>query len=67
MNILNRNCGWLRWSNRIVGRGNSRCRDEFLESGGGKYEKKVIRGVAGITVVREGCRAGPKEYRQAEE
>jgi formate dehydrogenase major subunit len=33
MNILNGNCGRLRWSNRIVRRGNGRCHDEFLEPG----------------------------------
>src|SRR5215469_15762841 len=66
MNILDGNCRWLRWSNRIVRRGNGRCHDEFLEPRRRKYEEIVILDIAGIAeLVRDVARgqesiAGPK-------
>src|SRR5215472_5894957 len=49
MNILNGNCRWLRWSNRIVGSRNRSRHHELLEPRRRKYEEKLILDIAGIT------------------
>jgi hypothetical protein len=57
MDVPNRSCWWLGWSNCIVRCGNRRHPQKLLESGGREQQEIVVLDVAGIAqLVRDAAR-----------